>query len=138
MDGQMTIDDFLAYLSEGDTHITEEEIDAVLCQGSGFCRGKMRIMAFYAAEPQNKERAHFLKEEYGIGGGTALIGRDISMFKDYDAKGIRIRKKSDEKILTWDRVAKRIEKLILNDSYLSKKEKAEYIEYKSKNGTSAA
>ena len=97
--------------------ITSDEIDYVLSSGSGFEQGSFRIYDFYQKDHTVKEAADFLKKEYGTGGSShALAGSDNS-YKDYDAKGIRLRKghiftPDAEVLLSWNVVAKRIEKLI--------------------------
>ena len=117
--------------------ITADEIDHTLTRGSGFEHGSFRIYDFYHQEHTLKEAADFLKNEYGTGGTShALAGSDRS-FKDYDAKGIKLRKGSimtpdAEVLLSWNIVAKRIEKLIKEDRYLSAEDKVKYAQYKQK------
>ena len=48
--------------------ISEDEIDRMLRTGSNFEGGKIRIYALYQQQGDAKERAAFLKAEYGIGG----------------------------------------------------------------------
>lgn len=115
--------------------ITADEIDHTLSKGSGFVHGNFRIYDFYHQEHTLKEAADFLKNEYGTGGTShALAGSDRS-FKDYDAKGIKLRKGSimtpdAEVLLSWNVVAKRIEKLMKEDRYLSAEDKVKYARYK--------
>ena len=115
--------------------ITADEIDHTLTRGSGFEYGSFRIYDFYHQEHTLKEAADFLKNEYGTGGTShALAGSDRS-FKDYDAKGIKLRKGSimtpdAEVLLSWNVVAKRIEKLMKEDRYLSAEDKVKYARYK--------
>ena len=115
--------------------ITSDEIDYVLSSGSGFAQGSFRIYDFYQKVHTVKEAADFLKKEYGTGGSShALAGSDNS-YKDYDAKGIHLRKghiftPDAEVLLSWNVVAKRIEKLIQQGRYLSDKKKIEYAAYK--------
>ena len=115
--------------------ITADEIDHTLSKGSGFVHGSFRIYDFYHQEHTLKEAADFLKNEYGTGGAShALAGSDRS-FKDYDAKGIKLRKGSimtpdAEVLLSWNVVAKRIEKLMKEDRYLSAEDKVKYARYK--------
>ena len=72
--------------------ITSDEIDYVLGSGSGFAQGSFRIYDFYQKDHTLKEAADFLKKEYGTGGSShALAGSDKS-HKDYDAKGICLKK----------------------------------------------
>lgn len=117
--------------------ITADEIDHTLTRGSGFVHGSFRIYDFYHQEHTLKETADFLKNEYGTGGTShALAGSDRS-FKDYDAKGIKLRKGSimtpdAEVLLSWNVVAKRIEKLMKEDRYLSAEDKVKYAQYKQK------
>ena len=117
--------------------ITADEIDHTLSKGSGFVHGNFRIYDFYHQEHTLKEAADFLKNEYGTGGTShALAGSDRS-FKDYDAKGIKLRKGSimtpdAEVLLSWNVVAKRIEKLMKEDRYLSAEDKVKYAQYKQK------
>ena len=117
--------------------ITADEIDHTLTRGSGFEHGSFRIYDFYHQEHTLKEAADFLKNEYGTGGTShALAGSDRS-FKDYDAKGIKLRKGSimtpdAEVLLSWNVVAKRIEKLMKEDRYLSAEDKVKYAQYKQK------
>ncbi len=50
------------------------------------------FMTFYQKDHTLKEAADFLKKEYGTGGSShALAGSDKS-HKDYDAKGISLKK----------------------------------------------
>ena len=120
-----------------DDFITADEIDHTLARGSGFEHGSFRIYDFYQQEHTLKEAADFLKNEYGTGGAShALAGSDRS-FKDYDAKGIKLRKGSimtpdAEVLLSWNIVAKRIEKLMKEDRYLSAEDKVKYAKYKQK------
>ena len=117
--------------------ITADEIDHTLTRGSGFEHGSFRIYDFYHQEHTLKEAADFLKNEYGTGGTShALAGSDRS-FKDYDAKGIKLRKGSimtpdAEVLLSWNIVAKRIEKLMKEDRYLLAEDKVKYARYKQK------
>lgn len=117
--------------------ITADEIDHTLSKGSGFVHGNFRIYDFYHQEHTLKEAADFLKNEYGTGGTShALAGSDRS-FKDYDAKGIKLRKGSimtpdAEVLLSWNIVAKRIEKLMKEDRYLSAEDRVKYAQYKQK------
>ena len=117
--------------------ITADEIDHTLTRGSGFEHGSFRIYDFYHQEHTLKEAADFLKNEYGTGGTShALAGSDRS-YKDYDAKGIKLRKGSimtpdAEVLLSWNIVAKRIEKLMKEDRYLSAEDKVKYAKYKQK------
>lgn len=117
--------------------ITADEIDHTLTRGSGFEHGSFRIYDFYHQEHTLKEAADFLKNEYGIGGTSHALAGSNRSFKDYDAKGIKLRKGSimtpdAEVLLSWNIVAKRIEKLMKEDRYLSAEDKVKYAQYKQK------
>ena len=98
----------------------QEDIDIVLLKGSGFEGGKKRIIDFYFKESSNTERAKFLKDEYGIGGGSVTYSNNVSGFADHDGKGITLRNRyleSEPLHLTWSKAAKRIGQLIENERY---------------------
>ena len=104
--------------------ITEDEINANFIGGSGVSGGKLRIYRFFEEHRDTKERADFLKNEYGTGGRShALSGSDHSD-ESHDSKGIRLRKRDcPDSQLSWSQVAGRIDNLIRHDRYLSEAEK---------------
>jgi len=110
--------------------ISDEEIDRVLLGGSGFANGKMRIQALYDTQPNAKERADYLKNEYGLGGRSWTFSDGTRGFVDYSSKGILIRRYGyDQEVrLHWNLVEKKIDALIRNGSYLDEEEKARYAE----------
>lgn len=68
----------------------------------------------------------FLRDEYGIGGGTHIFPDDIRGWSDHNGKGITIRKygtfeKPDVK-MNWSQVERQIKKLISEDSYFTDEE----------------
>ena len=90
---------------------SQENIDAVLANGSGFSEGKMRIYEQFEKSLSAKENADFLKNEYGWGGSyPVIIGAGID--ESHDGKGITITKgigKENPHItLSWSQVEKRI------------------------------
>ena len=107
--------------------ITEDEKDRLLTTGSGIVGGKFRIEKFFKAEHTAKEKADFLKNEYGTGGS----GR--SGFNTWhDAKGLKYTKdalsENDcEILMKWNEAAKRIDVLIAEDKYITQSEIDEYI-----------
>ena len=108
---------------------SQEIIDAVLANGSGFSEGKMRIYEQFEKNLSAKENADFLKNEYGWGGSyPVIIGAGID--ESHDGKGITITKgisKENPHItLSWSQVEKRIGELIRTDRYLNPKEKEHY------------
>ncbi len=53
---------------EHDIFITQDEIDAFLTRGGPYSDGRLSTYAFFIQEKTAKEKADFLKEQYGIGG----------------------------------------------------------------------
>lgn len=115
--------------------ITQDEIDYVLCKGSGFSEGKYRIYDYFTEGHDKKDTVEFLKKEYGIGGSShALPGNDDS-HDDHDSRGLCLEKGSygnpyAKVLLKWNIVEKRLRELITEDRYLSAEEKEKYLEYK--------
>ena len=108
---------------------TQEIIDYALAAGSGFEHGKYRIYSYFLQGHSDKEKADFLKKEYGTGGrSTLIIGTGIG--DDHDHKGIRLHRGYGEDapavLLKWNQAAKRIDELIAAGRYMSEKE-LEYI-----------
>ena len=59
--------------------ITQDEIDYALGRGSGYEHGAFRIYEYFMEGHDQKEAVAFLKNEYGIGGGSGgLPGNDDS------------------------------------------------------------
>lgn len=134
MDGQMTfILDGRAEEKKTSAFVFSQEIiDAVLANGSGFSEGKMRIYEQFEKSLSAKENADFLKKEYGWGGSyPVIIGAGID--ESHDGKGITITKgigKENPHItLSWSQVEKRIGELIRTDRYLNPKEKEHYPQW---------
>ena len=131
MDGQMTfiLDGRAEEKKTSAFTFSQEIIDAVLANGSGFSEGKMRIYEQFEKSLSAKENADFLKNEYGWGGSyPVIIGAGID--ESHDGKGITITKgigKENPHItLSWSQVEKRIGELIRTDRYLNPKEKEHY------------
>ena len=131
MDGQMTfiLDGQAEEKKPSAFTFSQEIIDAVLTNGSGFSEGKMRIYEQFEKSLSAKENADFLKNEYGWGGSyPVIIGAGID--ESQDGKGITITKgigKENPHItLSWSQVEKRIGELIRMDRYLNPKEKEHY------------
>ena len=60
--------------------ITQDEIDYALGRGSGYEHGAFRIYEYFMEGHDQKETVAFLKNEYGIGGGSGgLPGNDYKM-----------------------------------------------------------
>ena len=134
MDGQMTfiLDGRAEEKKTSAFTFSQEIIDAVLANGSGFSEGKMRIYERFEKSLSAKENADFLKNEYGWGGSyPVIIGAGID--ESHDGKGITITKgigKENPHItLSWSQVEKRIGELIRMDRYLNPKEKERYPQW---------
>ena len=134
MDGQMTfILDGRAEEKKTSAFVFSQEIiDAVLANGSGFSEGKMRIYEQFEKSLSAKENADFLKNEYGWGGSyPVIIGAGID--ESHDGKGITITKGIGKEkphiTLSWSQVEKRIGELIRTDRYLNPKEKEHYPQW---------
>ena len=105
--------------------ITEDEIDATLSRGGSFEGGAGRIYSFWQQEHTPKEKADFLKHEYGTGGGNNKISHNFSSWEDHSSKGIVLRKPDAENVtLSWAKVAKRIDAMVAKDRYLTPEAKA--------------
>lgn len=134
MDGQMTfiLDGRAEEKKTSAFTFSQEIIDAVLANGSGFSEGKMRIYEQFEKSLSAKENADFLKNEYGWGGSyPVIVGAGID--ESHDGKGITITKgigKENPHItLSWSQVEKRIGELIRTDRYLNPKEKEHYPQW---------
>ena len=109
--------------------ITEDEIDHALDRGSGVEGGKGRIYEYFTAEHTGKEKAAFLKDEYGTGGHTHAVSGASSSYEDHSAKGITLKKADCANVeLSWTKVAARIDSLIQKDRFLSPREKERYAQ----------
>lgn len=118
---------------------SDKSINNILRIGSGFVNGKYRIYHLYTAMNVNaKDKAVFLKNEYGIGGQTYDFKnkkQDKGLI-DHDSKGLRVcvyskdseslLKDSESKTFSWTDVSLHIEKLIATGKYLSDEEMEHY------------
>ena len=134
MDGQMSfiLDGRAEEKKTSAFTFSQEIIDAVLANGSGFSEGKMRIYEQFEKSLSAKENADFLKNEYGWGGSyPVIIGAGID--ESHDGKGITITKGIGKEkphiMLSWSQVEKRIGELIRMDRYLNPKEKEHYPQW---------
>jgi N12 class adenine-specific DNA methylase len=112
--------------------ITQDELDALLTRGGQIQQGKFRIYSYFLQDHSAKEKAAFLKKEYGVGGFTRT-----GFIEWHDSKGIAYSRENnympyDKVILTWPKVARRIDGLIADNRYMSGPE-LEYIPEYEKN-----
>ena len=100
-------------------------IDAVLCTGSGFENGKLRIYKQFSESTDISENIKFLRNEYGTGGKYPSIPC-TNINEDHDSKGIELRRGDTKLMLSWNRAAQRIAELVSEDRYLTTSEKTRY------------
>ena len=115
--------------------ITQDEIDAVLRRGGITAGGRNRIYEYFMEGHDQKETVAFLKNEYGIGGGSGGLPGNDDSHNEHDGKGIRLEKGSygnpyAKVLLNWNVVEKRLRELIKEDKYLSPQGKENYKAYK--------
>ena len=117
----------MATLPEISAFITEDEIDAAISSGSSFAGGKQRIYDFFLVPHTTKEKAEFLKKEYGTGGRSHALSGSSGSDESHEARGERFRKANCAPVeLSWQKVAKRIEALISDGHYLTPEEQSAY------------
>ena len=102
--------------------ISEEEKDLLILSGSGVQGGKFRIENYFNQPHSSKEKADFLKNEYGTG-GSGRTGYDTW----HDAKGIVLNKGgfggSEATVkMKWSEVAARIDRLISQKKYITERD----------------
>lgn len=103
--------------------ITSDEIDRLLTGGSNVQHSKFRIYSYFLEGHTPKERADFLKHEYGQGGHGRL-----GFNENHDSKGIEYRRENaefvpyDTILLKWNQAEKRVSELIRQGKYMSEKE----------------
>ena len=102
--------------------ITRDQIDRFLIrEGSSFENGKFRIYSFFLMRKEKKDREKFLSGEYGIGGSYG-----DRIMEEHSGKGLLIGGGLDScgsgTLLTWSKVADRIDDLIRENRYLSRQE----------------
>ena len=114
---------------EAGRFITEDEIDHALDRGSGVEGGRGRIYEYFTADHTGKEKAAFLKDEYGIGGRSHAVSGASHSDESHDSRGIVLKKAGCANVeLSWTKVAARIDSLIQKDRFLSPREKERYAQ----------
>ena len=107
--------------------ITEDEINAAISGGSGTEGGKFRIYEYFRGTHTAKEKADFLKTEYGTGGRSHALSGATHSSEDHSAKGERFRKEECADVsLSWGNVTNRIDDLIAKGRYLTELEQEKY------------
>ena len=108
--------------------MTEDEIDAALSSGSSMAGGKGRIYRYFTAFPAHtaREKADFLKSEYGIGGHSHAVSGSDHSSENHDSQGVRLEKGNCPAVqLSWAQVAARIDTMIAHDRYMTRQELAD-------------
>ena len=106
--------------------ITDDEVNADLTRGSGFAGGKRRIYEYWQENHSVKDKAEFLKHEYGTGGHSHACSGATHSGQDHDAKGVRYTKSGCDKVqMSWTQVAQRIDTLMKKGRFLTPEEEAE-------------
>ena len=119
----------MAAVPKVDGFITDDEIHHVMSDGSGMEGGKGRIYNYFTEEHTDKEKAAFLKTEYGIGGRTHAISNASRSYEDHSAKGMVLKKDGCANVeLKWTKVAALIDTLIQKDRFLTPEDKWELKE----------
>lgn len=112
----------------------QNDIDILVRKGSGFVKGKLRILAFYNLNnPTITEFANFLKHEYGDGGCSVS-----DYWEHHNGSGISIDFRGRAKYkFTWTEFAKLVAESINNDEYVTDKDipKDEYYVAKHMHGS---
>ena len=121
-----------AVKNEAPLYLPQSAVDYVLCGGSDFSEGKMRIYRQFTESLSKEENIKFLKNEYGTGGHSDAIPAS-GFWEGHDAKGIEI---SDHYsvpqrrvLLTWNYVEKRLSELVKAGRYLNPKETEMYPQW---------
>ena len=113
--------------ASGDT-ITDDEINAFLASTTGKEDGKYRVFSYFLHERSEKEKADFLKDEYGWYGTTAAIqGAESSWAESRPTAGMLFQKgrssnPTAEATISWTNAVRRVERLINENRYMTEPE----------------
>jgi N12 class adenine-specific DNA methylase/adenine-specific DNA methylase len=128
----------LGGVSSSSEKISSEEIDGYLATGSVMQDSKYRIFSFFLNEHTTKEKIDFLKDEYGYGGQTYYFADGVhGRVQASPSDGITIVKggynePSMEARVTWANAAKRIDKLVSENRYMTETEMNQLSAYERK------
>lgn len=87
--------------------ITEDEINEAITGGSGMEGGKDRIYRYFTETHTSREKADFLKNEYGIGGRSHALSHASGSGESHEARGERFMKNGCAPVeMKWLEVAK--------------------------------
>lgn len=104
----------------------EAALQLELMRRTGFVGGKFRVSEYYANhQPNQKEFAVFLKDEYGIGGHSGITPIYMA---NHGASGIEIELETHEKYTyKWNEVAKETAALLDAGTYITSKDIQQHI-----------
>ena len=109
--------------------ITEDEINDTLAGDSAYEDGKLRIFSYFVGNHSAKEKADFLKDEYGWSGRSHAVSGASSSWVGHSGKGMELKKGDCPPVeLSWSKVANRIDELIRKRRYLTTEEKTRFEE----------
>ena len=129
----------MAELPADDSFITEDEIDAYFSSGSNMEGSKGRIFSFWQEPHTPKEKADFLKNEYGTGGRNNALSGNFHSQESHGSKGITLQKPGCNVVqLTWAKTAKRIDALVEKDRYLTPEAKEAWEKAQKENAARSA
>ncbi len=119
-------------LEERVKFITQDEIDGYLSGRN--TDWKLDVYSFYLQHDDTKERADFLKNQFGTGGAMPALRNADYTDSNYDHKGLKLTLKSPDSpsysiLLKWNQVATRVDRLLRENRYLSSDELAKIPEY---------
>ena len=110
------------------SHITDEEVNLAVADGSGFEKGKLRIYRHFTEK--RGDNAEFLKKEYGYGGRTWYYQNGGQGWVGYSPAGLTLTMTCAggrfERKLKWEETAQRIAYLLEMQRYLTPEEEKEY------------
>ena len=109
--------------------ITDDEKNKLVASGSNVVGGKKRIAKFFKEPHTAKEKADFLKNEYGIG-GSGRSGYNTW----HDSKGLVLKKGNlsnpdAEVTMKWNEVAERVSRLVAQNRFITQKDIDDEIRY---------
>ena len=117
-----------APIRDDGSHITDEEVNLAVADGSGFEKGKLRIYRHFTEK--RGDNAEFLKKEYGCGGRTWYYQNGGRGWVGHSPAGLTLTMTCAdgrfERKLKWKETAQRITYLLEMQRYLTPEEEKEY------------
>ena len=109
--------------------ITEDELDAAIAGRASMSGGAERIYTFFTQSHSSKEKAEFLKEEYGYWGCSHALSGATGSSVFTGAGGMQYKKTECKDVhLSWPQVAARIDTMIRQGRYLTSQQAAAYAQ----------